>query len=91
MTRRWKVIACLVVLFGVVGWLALQMDNGVRADPKKTRPCGDSVCSVNELCCFAGCPAEWRCLPRRVGKCPPPYPCPPPASTPGRTSNDEGL
>jgi hypothetical protein len=81
MHRTWRVFFFFTVLTGVLGWLVLQPASGVRADPKNTKPCGNTVCSVNELCCVTGCPPQNTCLPRRVGKCPPPLPCPEPAST----------
>jgi hypothetical protein len=78
--RRWGVGAFLIILAGVPAFLALQATTDVNADPKKTKPCGAIECSVNELCCFTGCPPQDTCLPKSTGQCPPPLPCPPPAS-----------
>ena len=73
--------ACLIVflvIFGIAGWTVLKPTSEDAADPQKTKPCGAIECSVNELCCFTGCPPQDTCLPRSVGKCPPPLPCPQP-------------
>src|SRR5207249_4896616 len=90
MKRTWRVVLLAVVLAGALGWLALQVTTGVQADPQKTKPCGDTSCSVNELCCLTGCPPAYQCLPRRVGKCPGSLPCPPPASTSAQAPADSG-
>jgi hypothetical protein len=74
--RRLTVAVSLVVLACVAGWLALQSEGDLRADPKKTRPCGNNVCLVNEWCC-AGCFGNTYCAPIRGAYCPPPPPCAP--------------
>jgi hypothetical protein len=85
MTRTWRMALFPTIVAGVLGWLLFQPASGVRADPKNTKPCG-----VNELCCVTGCPPQDTCLPRRVGKCPPPLPCPEPTSTSARMPTDSG-
>ncbi len=74
MTRR--AVLLVVVLAGTIGWMLLRPEAEFRADPKRTKPCGDITCPVNELCCFEECLRVYGCFPRRTGKCPSFEPCP---------------
>ena len=71
--RKTGLFVLLVVLVGVVGWFLVQSVSEVRADPKKTIPCGNITCLVNERCCILDFQGTAACFPQNE-KCPIPLP-----------------